>query len=193
MRILPVTLLAGCAALALAARAADAPQSHVIDVTLPDGSVEQISYTGNIAPGVQILPQSAPVAQLVDPIAAFDQMAAQMDRQMDEMMQAAQAMTAQDMALANRPILAADGAQPVAGESYVQVSTLSPQGACTQTLHIDTGANGVQHVAQQTSGDCKGVPSLNVAAPATAQAQGLAPRPAIELRAAATPHSSNPL
>src|SRR6478735_12258519 len=64
---------AGVAALAGAAFAADR-NAHLLKVVLPDGSVEQIHYIGDVAPQVVVVPtrQTGMPVAFVDPFAAMD-------------------------------------------------------------------------------------------------------------------------
>jgi hypothetical protein len=74
MRTLATIILGGAGLLAAdAAVAAGADKAHVMNVALPDGSVARIHDVGDVAPKVM-------VARAV-PVALFDRMAADMDRQ----------------------------------------------------------------------------------------------------------------
>src|ERR1700744_1980317 len=88
MRLIPASLLVGAAVLGLGAFAHPAagkdPAVHQMTIQLPGGSTETIRYTGEAAP------KSAPVAFRFEPTsAAFDRIAADMDRQMDALWQQA--------------------------------------------------------------------------------------------------------
>jgi len=186
MRTGYTTILAGCTALAIAglyehatAQSALPQQTHVLMVQLPDGEVEQISYSGNVAPGISISPIPAPFAAFTSdapafepaPFADFDRIEAQMDQQINDMMK-------QNQLLAAQPFLGLDGTSgqltqaalgklPAGASSYLMVSTLSPKGECTRTVQISApSGGGVQNVVSKTSGDCSGEPALTVAAPA---------------------------
>ena len=190
MRARHTTILAGCAALAIAGLYEHATagsvlpqQAHVLTFQLPDGEVEQISYSGNVAPGISISPVPAPFAAFTSdvpaveqaPFADFDRIEAQMDQQINDMMK-------QNQLLAAQPFLGLDGTSgqltqaalgklPAGTSSYLMVSTLSPKGECTRTVQISAPTGGgVQNVVSKSSGDCSGEPALTVAAPAVQSA-----------------------
>src|SRR3954451_21818568 len=82
---LPAILLAGTAAAIAGTALAAAGNSHVMNVSLPDGSVAHVEYVGNVPPKVTVAP--APLAHDawmsgVPSFAGFDRMFEQMDRQM---------------------------------------------------------------------------------------------------------------
>ena len=93
MRFARTTILAGGAALLLAGTAAFAAEKlHTMEVSLPDGSVAQIEYRGDVAPRVAVQPVDAVPVAFVDPFAQFDRMAAYMEAQHHAMMQQVAAM-----------------------------------------------------------------------------------------------------
>ncbi len=61
-------LLAGAAALAVASVAIAADRTHVVNVAMPDGSIAQIHYVGDVVPKVVV----APATDMM-PVAFFDQ------------------------------------------------------------------------------------------------------------------------
>ncbi|HEX4196924.1 MAG TPA: hypothetical protein VHZ26_05740 [Caulobacteraceae bacterium] len=183
MRIIQTALLAGVAAvgcLGVAALAgspptkpqASQPQFHVLTVRLPDGSVEQIGYSGDVAPRVVLAPGGLPFAAFApmagfgpaadpgaaasDPFAMLERLSAQMDRQMAEMMRNAP--------LAPPAVAAPGGMQqtalgklPAGSESYSFVSSISGGKACTRSVEITSQGSGQPpRVVSQTSGDCGG-------------------------------------
>ena len=93
MRFARTTILAGGAALLLAGTAAYAAEKlHTMNVSLPDGSVAQIEYAGDVAPKVAVRPADAVPIAFVDPFAELDRMAAYMEVQHRAMMQQVAAM-----------------------------------------------------------------------------------------------------
>lgn len=175
MRILP--LLAGVAAVAclgVAALAASpksqAPtaQDHVLTVRLPDGSVEQIRYSGDVAPKVVVSASGLPMADFgpansASPFAMLERMSAQMDREMAEMMRNAPPMPslaapgAMQRAAAGQE--AAFGQLPAGMQSYSFVSTMRGGHACSRSVQITSqGAGHAPRVVSQTSGDCAAQP-----------------------------------
>jgi hypothetical protein len=145
-----IALLAGVGALALAgvARAA-APDSHVINVRLPGGQVEQIRYTGNTAPTIVLLPDAAPQAMVLasqpmippsqamigDPFTMLRQISALMDAQAAAMMRV--------MAM---PPIGVGGLAPV--------TVAAGPGVCMRSVQITYTGAGAPHVVSRTAGDC---------------------------------------
>ena len=165
MRLKGKTLLAGIATLAIAGAAVAgvvADKTHVLTVALPDGSVEHIHYTGNVAPKVVIAPVAqswdmlSPVALFdggfgVSPFAAFDRIAAVMDRQADDMMRQAALLASQPAGVST----AAARNLPAGAVSYSFVSTSSGNGTCNQSVQVTSfGADQQPKVVRQSSGDC---------------------------------------
>ena len=99
---LPV-ILAGAAAAILAAAAtpatAGSDDTHILTVRLPNGMVEQIQYTGDVAPRIVVSPVPVPVLAAVPmfdpapewatPFAALARISALLDRQEAAMLQQA--------------------------------------------------------------------------------------------------------
>ena len=163
MRILSSLLLAGAAIAGVAVLAptvARELESHYLTIRLPGGGVETIEYAGNVAPRVVFHPVMTP---MVDPLAwpagfgspsfaAFDRMAAEMDRQMDAMMRQAEIMTRlpQNAAL-NHAVL--ENLPP--GTSYSIVSRSFGNGVCTQTTQVTQRVGDAKpQVVSHTSGNC---------------------------------------
>ena len=176
MRNLRTLFIAGTAALALAGTAAvaasNAPATHELTVTLPDGGVAHIAYTGNVAPKITIGPATGSPATGADPFAraffapgpvvfapdaafanapsfaALDRAAAQMDAISAQMNAQMDAMMRQAHAMmlaapnADAPLNAAFGSMPSGAQSYSFVSSSSGQGFCSRMVEITTPANG---------------------------------------------------
>jgi hypothetical protein len=139
-------LIAGIAAVALAGSAAWAADNvHQMTVQLPGGGVEHITYTGDVAPKVRVVPMSA-MPQIGFMPMGFPDIAriqAAMDAQMAQMhaiMQRANAMAAQSFAAGSNGPLA--------------ISTGSGSHFCARSVQITTGADGKQNVVTHTAGDC---------------------------------------
>src|SRR5262245_43905905 len=104
MKFVTATLLAGAASIAFAGAVA----ARTLTLQLPDGTTEQIDYSGDVAPHVTFtpaptVPASAP--KTIDravgpqsPFALLQQIAAQMDRDADAMMRQMQEIAAQPLA-----------------------------------------------------------------------------------------------
>lgn len=174
MRIRRPFALAAAAALVtgLAVTAyAKAPALHVLRVALPDGGVETIRYTGDVAPRVAIAPAEARVG--LDPFAGagfddassdarsdggLDHLAAMMDAHLEAMLRGAVPMPAPPGDAA----AAADGALEMtaladapAGARSVSVSSVTVNGH-TCTTRVETIAQGAGHrpkLLGQVSGD----------------------------------------
>jgi hypothetical protein len=149
--------LAGAAAIAGTALAAK-PQTHSMDVPLPDGSVAHIKYVGDVPPKVTVAPRPlAPGAWAPLPFpsfAGFDRMIEEMNRRAQEMARHAQEM-ARRAPMAGTPHIAAYGNAP-AGESSTTVVSVSNGGrTCTRTTEVvSQGPVKPPKVTSTVSGDC---------------------------------------
>ena len=163
MRITGKAMLALVSTLALAGTAVAAGAAakvHNLLVALPDGSVQHIRYTGDVAPRIEFLPASAelaPVGLFADfdsPFVELDRMVAEMNRQSDAMLRQAALLGAQ--ANGNAQLDPAVMAKLPAGSvSYSFISTSSGNGSCTQSLQVTSyGASQKPRVVSQSSGDC---------------------------------------
>jgi hypothetical protein len=159
MKILPTTLLAGVASIALAGTVA----AQTLTVQLPDGTTEQINYSGDVAPQVSFTPaQAAPTAPAADwafgpqsPFALMQQVAAQMDRDADAMMRQMQQTAAQPLAGPGQPIQIDMTRLPAGTQSYSFVSTLSLSGVCSRSTEIIAKGPGQKpQVITHSSGNC---------------------------------------
>jgi hypothetical protein len=134
---------------------------HVMLVHLPNGSVEQVRYTGDVAPHVVLHPVAA--SAMVDPmLAAFgpdspfammDRISAQMDAQMAGMMH--QAAMMQQMTPAQIQQTAGAGAPAGVTSSFTMISTSGGNGACSQSIRtVSLGDGKAPQVTRTASGDC---------------------------------------
>ena len=156
-------VLAGVAAVAVGGVAIAAAKSgHVLTFRLPDGSVEQIRYIGDVAPTVRFEAPVTPasVTAAPDPLFSADagfarlqQMSAEMDRQTAAMLRA--------MAAGPAPggpggfVNAGFGRMPAGAKSFTTVSTLSGSGVCTRSVeYTSTGDGKPPQVVSRASGDC---------------------------------------
>jgi hypothetical protein len=163
------TALAGVTAVA----AAERQPVHVLTVSLPDGSVEHIRYTGDVAPRIVIGAGDAATALSGSPaglfdsafgpdsaFAAFDRIAAEMDRQAATMLQ--QAMTAAPSdtsgpAMLTPAALASLARAPAGATSYSFVSSSSGAGTCSRSVEVTSLGDGkAPQVIRKASGDCGG-------------------------------------
>lgn len=157
MRITRNLVIAGAAALTLAgatalARAASS-DTHVMTVQLPNGAVEQIRYTGDVAPQVVVAPAESPfvVSSVGDPFAMMQRISAMMNQEAAAMLQAVNPMAAQPF---GAPIQAGVGGVPFGGEGYGVISAGAGAGVCTRSVEITYTGHGQPHVVSQTAGDC---------------------------------------
>lgn len=185
-------LFAGVAAMALAgtvapahrAEARDAPAAtHVMRVALPDGSVAQIRYAGDVPPQIVLAPPPVLDAAMTDmawppgltlaagPFEALLHMQAAMDAQAAALLRAAAPVAPGYGApnpLALNPGLMPVGALPPGTRGESVVMTVTGQGVCTRTTRFGVPASGgPARAVTQVSGDCAAVAPPRGALPAT--------------------------
>jgi hypothetical protein len=177
-------LMAGAAALVVAGVAIAADRTHVVNVAMPDGSIAQIHYIGDVAPSVVVAPAAdiMPVAVFdQSPFAMFDHISAQMDAQMNAMMRQASALAAAAPAANAQLSDAALKSLPAGTVSYSFTSFSSGNGgSCSQSVQVTSlGNNQAPKVVRQNEGDCTAVnsraPTPAVARPAQASQPALTP------------------
>jgi len=179
MRKITKLLLAGAGAATLAGVAAAAVDTHhIMNVVMPDGSVAQIRYVGNVAPQVVAMPaaEAIPVA-MADPFAMIDRISYEMDRQMDAMLQQASAVAQAAPAANGQLSEAALKSLPPGTVSYSFTSYSSGNGAsCSQSVQVTAlGQNQPPKVERQSQGDCSAL-NTRKATPAVQQAKPDAPK-----------------
>ncbi len=129
-------------------------QPHVMNLRLPDGSIAQIQYTGDVPPQVAVMP--APVAIAAPPFfappgfgapfAMMERMSAMMDRQAEMMLRQAAAMqAAMNAPAANLP----PGAQ-----AYSISSTIGGGGVCMRSVQVTYSGDSKPQVVSRTAGNC---------------------------------------
>lgn len=160
-KLLRTAVLVGAAAIATAGTAiAAANDNRVMTVDLPDGSLARIDYQGDVAPKVTVQPaiRFVPVGfadpAVTAPFALLDRIAADMDRQVNAMVQQTRMLEA---AAASGATLdwAALGNLPAGTVSYRFVSTRSGNGACRRSVQVTSlGADQQPKVVSSSSGDC---------------------------------------
>lgn len=161
MRKLATTLLAGAAALMVAgAAAASDPDSHIMKINLPDGSVATIEYMGDVAPKVRVVPARhlVPVAQLgtfeAPPFAELDRVAAEMDRQAALLMRQAEVLQSIPGSGDGKRDLAAFKT-PAAAVRYSFTSTADDSGICGRAVEMKwTGSGKQPRVVSKSWGKC---------------------------------------
>jgi hypothetical protein len=157
-------LLGGVAAIACVTAAAAAEKQHVMNVRLPDGSVEHVRYTGDTPPRILIADPAAqpaammPMAGFGDPFADMARISAMMDAQADAMM--AHASEIQRVAMTQAAAPAGEGQMTVVnmpqgagGYSYVSTTTVNGK-TCTVSMTSQPGKQGAQpQMLRKVSGD----------------------------------------
>ncbi|MFL5280811.1 MAG: hypothetical protein ACJ8AW_07375 [Rhodopila sp.] len=133
-------------------------QRHLMSVRMPDGSVLQVAYFGDVQPRVVVTP--APVAAGTPPFdapagfgpsfTALQRMADMMDRQAELMMRQ---MSAQMAAMQDAAMNSTLSAAPPGGQSY-SVSSSTGTGVCIRSVQITYNGSGAPHVVSHTGGNC---------------------------------------
>jgi hypothetical protein len=161
MRKFLTAMLGGAAALTVAGAAGAAgPDSHIMKVGLPDGSIATIEYQGDVAPKVSVAP-----AQRLVPIALFDsfeaapfieldRMAAEMDRQAEMLMRAADGLQPLPGRDDGKHALAAFK-MPAGATRYSFTSTATPDGTCGRANEMKwTRSDAQPEVKSRSWGKC---------------------------------------
>lgn len=165
MRFLSTVVIAGIGSLALAGSAL-AQAAHTMNVRLPDGSLEQIQYSGNTPPRVVIapVPAFAPVMGVPDwafgPVSPFAEMrriAVEANRDAAAMWRQAEALAAQPLPGPNSPISIDLANAPAGTRVFTFSARYAANGACTENTEVmSIGPNRKPRVISQRSGDCGG-------------------------------------
>ena len=162
MRSLKIALGAGVAAVAAlgccGVALAQSPQIHTMTIALPGGGVEQIQYTGTVAPRVTVGNAPAPIFAAMpsffgggSPFAEMERISAAMDRQADRMLSEAAALQAG----VAQPGLTAVSTMPAGSREYSFVSEMNGSNVCSRSMVITSAGNGAApHVVTHTSGNC---------------------------------------
>ena len=182
MRKSLTAILAGAAVVAGAALLTPAlardGQPHVLNIRLPDGTIEQIQYTGDVPPRVVL--NSGPVEAVTPPFdqpafgpfgpsfAALERISAMLDRQAEMMLRQAATMPA----LLNGPI----GNLPQGVHVYSMSSTIGGNGVCMHSTQITYNGDAKPQVVSHTSGNC--APQQDGAGPAGVNGPAPVPPPA---------------
>jgi hypothetical protein len=148
MRVMRSVVLAAVAAFGVGfAGAAAAQSTNVMTVRLPGGGLAEIRYVGDVPPRVVFLQGAAaydslmPAASAIgreSPLAAFERIAAEMDRQ----------------AMATFLYAAALADQPRAEPRYAYASTTPAGGGCLQGMRIMQIGGAPPTVETYSAGNC---------------------------------------
>jgi hypothetical protein len=156
---LRTVVIAGAATILFAGAAVAATAKvQTMQVSLPDGSIASITYTGNVAPRVAIEPADAQAAH-ADPFAVmerdFARVSAMMEAQDQRAMQEIAAMQQQTVSAKPAKDSIAGTMPRGSSYSYMMVSSSNGQGSCTQTVEWRSdGASEEPKVTRASSGDC---------------------------------------
>lgn len=175
MRLVRTTFIAATAAALAGAALAAKDDSKLMLVALPDGSVQQIRYQGDVAPQVILVREAAPVSLLeaafgpASPFAEMERISAAMNARADAMMRQAAAMQAP--APTGKGVVMTDAqGQPIGVMRYSYVSSTTSVDGCTRTISYSSdGATADQpKVINTSSGSCAAAGPSPAIAPATA-------------------------
>lgn len=175
MRLVRTTFIAATAAALAGAALAAKDDSKLMLVALPDGSVQQIRYQGDVAPQVILVREAAPVSLLeaafgpASPFAEMERISAAMNARADAMMRQAAAMQAP--APTGKGVVMTDAqGQPIGVMRYSYVSSTTSVDGCTRTISYSSdGATADQpKVINTSSGNCATAGPSPAIAPATA-------------------------
>lgn len=165
MRFLSTVIIAGIGSLAIAGSAL-AQTTHTMKVRLPSGSLEQIQYSGNTPPRIEIVPTPTfiPVmgvpAWAFDPASPFSQMqriAAVANREAAALWSQAAVLAAQPLPGPNGPISIEFAHAPAGTRVFTFSARYAGNGVCTENMEITSiGPNGRPHVVSRRSGECGG-------------------------------------
>ena len=168
MKALKTPLLIGAAAVAAiglaGAAMAEIKHNHVMQVRLPDGTLEEIQYAGDTPPVVRLQPGWAPIVDAwpVDVFgaaesrfAALKRLSAQMDREAAALFEQARSMPDPLIGGPGGLTQADLGTAPPGMSGYSVVSTVSGGRVCTRTVRYGPSAkSGRLTAVTQVSGDC---------------------------------------
>lgn len=168
MKTFPALAIAGVAAVALAGTAVAASRnSHVMTLSLPDGSTAHIEYVGDVVPKVTIA-RSNPAAfgdwAPLPAFASFDRIFDEMNRQTAAMLRQAQQVALTPQRTGASPYVASFGNLPGGVSSTTIVSYSNGNATCTRTTEsISQGPGKPPKVTSTVSGNCRS-PSASVPA-----------------------------
>jgi hypothetical protein len=172
-------LAAGAASAQASAPAGAAPRFNTMNVALPDGSVAQIRYRGDVAPRIAVVPVDSRRVAAFDPFAQMDRQFAAMRARHAAMMR--QIAELHQQARAGQPgQVVVSSNLPAGSYSYTVVSTTSRNG-CSQTVRWSSDGSGEEpRITRTSAGDCgavqKSAPAVPVAAPAKPEAPAIPAR-----------------
>jgi hypothetical protein len=173
-----VPLLSSAALLAAAglagASAGELARTHILTVRLPDGSIEQIRYVGDLPPQIHWTQDPAPLfspgferMDMNSPFAALDRVSAEMDREAQALLNETARLQASAFGFPDPLALIDSGRLAPGARSFSVVSTLSGGHMCSRSVEVFPSPDGGRpRIVTRTSGDCGGgargsLPSAN--------------------------------
>lgn len=165
MRLVRTAIIATVASAALAGAAfAARDEAKVMLIALPDGSVQQVRYQGDVAPQLVLVRTAEPVS-LIDaafgagsPFAEMERISAMMEAHSRAMLRQAAAMQAQMPADQGKGVVMTNAqGQPVGVMHYSFVSSTTSADGCTQTVSYSSdnaSQAGQPKVIRTSSGSC---------------------------------------
>lgn len=157
--------LAGAAALAVAGVATAAGQKPPeLKIALPDGSIAQIAYEGDVAPKVSVIPSLhfVPVER-INPfdLVSFDRLerdAEQIDQQADALMRQSAGWRAAPLPVDGEIDLAAFSRLPAGAVSYSYRSSSDGRDSCYRSVQVTSyGAGSPPTVVSRGAGNCAAI------------------------------------
>jgi hypothetical protein len=154
LKKLPSIVVAGLAVAVAGTAYAASRNTHVMNVSLPDGSVAHVQYVGDVPPKVTVDPAAVPrdlwTMSAFPDFAGFDRMFRQMDQQMRQVEQ----MARQPVGTPNMNV-ASYGNLPAGANSVTIVSYSNGGSTCTRrTEVVSEGAGKAPKVTSSVSGNC---------------------------------------
>lgn len=157
MRKLHTVALAAAAIAVAGAAIAASPQTHVMNVPLPDGAIARVQYAGDVPPKVTVDP--APLAAgfwtsgMMASFASFERMIQQMNRETQAMMRQVQQIQAGHGVPGMN--VASYGNMPAGTNSVSIVSVSNGGSTCTRrTEVVSEGLGKAPKVTSSVSGQC---------------------------------------
>ena len=156
------TVLAGVAALCVAGTTlAASKNTHVMTVDLPNGLVARVEYQGDVKPKVRIDPAPRLTTVrfnesfMLPPVAMFDRIVADLDRQASMMTRQARALQQQRLDPSANSNAAALREMPAGTVTYHYVATTDGGRVCSQSWQYSSQGPGQQpKLSSTSSGDC---------------------------------------
>jgi hypothetical protein len=146
------------------AGAGELAKTHILTVSLPDGSIEQVRYAGDRPPQISFGQAPDPffspgfdTVGLNSPFVALDRMSAEMDREAEALLNQTARWQASAFGFPDTFAAVDSGGLAPGARSFSVVSTLSGGHVCTRSVEAYASPDGGQpRIVTRTSGDCGG-------------------------------------